>query len=291
MSHDAAMKTTAVLAAAALIAGTIAIAGPAHSATITLTSAELTQAGFPKKPNTAAWGGTATITGHKAPQMQDVIVTGKASAQTPVGQVLTMSRFIPTDKQGSGSFTDLNISTTVQKDGNFTLHFQLGLVGTYGYRVGYSTQGPSPEFISFQFQFTTTGAPNGEPTTGSDAAVRLTAKQLNSAGFTKRPNTVGWGATPVLITSSQVRRGAPVTIAGASPSQAKPGQTLQLMRFVATDRLGSGHFEPTGITTKVRKNGGFSLTFEPADRGLFGYTLGYPTQSEWIGIEFRLRVR
>jgi hypothetical protein len=285
------MKITAVLAAATLIAGTIAVAVPAHAATVTLTSAELTEAGFPKKPNTVGWGGTASITGHRAPQMQDVIVTGKAPAQTLPGQVLTLSRFIPTDKQGSGSFTDLNISTTVQKDLSFTLHFQLGLVGTYGYRVGYATQGPSPEYIAFQFQFTTTGAPNGAPTTGSDTEVQLTAKQLTSAGFTKRPNTVGWGATPVLISSSRVQRGAPVTIAGASPTQAKPGQTLQLMKFIATDRVGSGHFEPTGITTKIRKKGGFSLTFEPADRGLFGYSLGFPTSSEWVGVEFRLRVR
>ena len=282
------MKLTAILASTTLTLGLIAIAPPALSADVTLTAAQLTAAGFPKKPNTVGWGGTARIDEHTAPQMQDVIITGKASDFTPIGQVLTMSRFVPSDTKGSGSFKDLNITTTVKADRSFTLHFQLGLTGTYGYRVGYDS---GTEYIAFQFQFTTTGASNGSATTGSGDPVRLTAKQLTNAGFTKAPNTVGWGATPVTISASSVQRGAPVTIRGAAPKEAKAGQRLELMQFVATDRLGSGHFEPTGITTKVKKNGRFSLTFEPANAGRFGYSLGYPTDFEWIGIEFQLRVR
>jgi hypothetical protein len=288
--HDVVMKITAVLAASALLIGTVAAASPAVAADVNLSSAQLTAAGFPKKPNTVGWGGTAKIDRHKAPQWQDVTVTGKAADYVPVGQVLTLARFAPSDTQGSGRFNDLNITTTVKADRSFELHFQLGLVGTYGYRVGYATQGDSPEYIAFQFQLTTTGDPNGAPTTGGNTEVRLTAKQLGAAGFTKRPNTVGWGA-PVSISSSVVKRGAPVTISGEAPEQAKRGQVLSLKRFVATDRLGSGHFEDTGITTKVRKNGTFSLTFEPANAGVFGYTLGFPTKFEWNGVEFRLRVR
>lgn len=290
MIHDVGMKISALLAASALFIGSIAVASPAVAADVSLTSAQLTAAGFPKKPNTVGWGGTARIDKHKAPQWQDVIVTGTAASYVPVGQVLTLSRFVPTDMQGSGDFNDLNITTTVKADRTFVLHFQLGLVGTYGYRVGYATPSPSTEYVAFQFQFTTTGNPNGTAATGSDSEVRLTSKQLTAAGFTKQPNTVGWGAQ-ASISTNVVKRGEPVTISGDAPAEAKRGQQLQLMRFVPTDRLGSGHFEPTGITTKVRKSGAFTLTFEPANAGVFGYSLGYPTKFEWIGIEFQLRVR
>lgn len=266
------------------------MAAPATASSVNLTSAQLKDAGFPKRANTAGWGGTATLERHRAPQWQDVIVQGQAASFVPVGQVLTLERFVPSDTRGSGEFKELNITTTVQANRSFVLHFQLGLVGTYGYRVGYETTSESPENIAFQFQFTTTGDPNGNATVGKDSTVRLTSKQLAAAGFTKQANTVGWGA-PATLSSHVVQRGQPVTVAGDAPEGTQARQQLQLMRFVATDRLGSGHFEPTGITTRIGQNGKFTLTFEPADAGLFGYSLGYPTAFEWIGIEFQVRVR
>ena len=48
---------------------------------------------------------------------------------TQPGQLLTMSRFVPTDTTGSGSLKALNITAVVQPDRSFTLHFQLGYAG------------------------------------------------------------------------------------------------------------------------------------------------------------------
>lgn len=275
------------LSCAALLLGGVMLA-PAASA-VDLTPAQLTEAGFPKKPNTTAWGGTATISRHRAPQWQDVIITGKAAAFTPPGQVLTMQRFVPQDTQGSGTFRDLAIETTVGADRSFTLHFQSGLPGTYGYRVGYLTDSFSPEFVGFQFQFTTTGSGPSAAQTGSPSAVELTPRQLARAGFTRDPNITGWGGTAAL-SSSRVQQGQSVTVSGTAPSFATPGQRLELRRFVATDRRGSGHFDPTGIRTKVRKDGSFRVAFTPDQVGTSGYTLGYATNEEWVGIEFQVTV-
>lgn len=278
---------TLTAASALLLAG--GALAPAASA-VDLTPAQLTEAGFPKKPNTSAWGGTASITQHRAPQWQDVIITGKAADSTQPGQVLRMQRYVPEDAQGNGTFRDLAISTTVGADRSFTLHFQIGLPGTYGYRVGYTTDSFSPEFIGFQFQFTTTGSGAPAPNAGSATAVTLTPRQLARAGFTRDPNITGWGGTAALR-SARVQPGQAVTVSGRAPRFAEPGQRLELRQFVATDRRGSGHFDPTGVRTKVRKDGSFRVTFTPEKNGATGYTLGYGTSEEWVGVEFQVTVK
>lgn len=275
-------------ASSALLLGGVGLA-PAASA-VDLTPAQLTEAGFPKKPNTVGWGGTAVISTHRAPQWQDVIITGKAADSTQPGQLLTMQRFVPEDTQGSGTFRDLAISTTVSADRSFTLHFQIGLPGTFGYRVGYTTDSFSPEFVGFQFHFTTTGSGASAPNTGSATPITLTPRRLARAGFTRDPNITGWGGTAALSTS-RVQPGQTVTLSGRAPRFAEPGQRLELRRFVATDRRGSGHFDPTGVRTKVRKDGSFRVTFTPEQDGPAGYTLGYGANAQWVGVEFQVTVR
>ena len=291
MNQRARQLAISITAGAMVLAPVLALA-PSASAdtTVTLTSQQLTQEGFPKKPNVAAWGGgTASLPTHSAAQWADVIITGKAPAGTPVGQILTMSRYVPADTKGDGAMKPLNITAVVQKNLTYSMHFQLGLTGTYGYAVGYATSSWSPEFIGFQFQFTTTGAPASAPaSTGSSKAVQLSSKQLSKAGFTKTVNVVGWGGT-AKISSSKVAAGAPVTISGTAPAYVKPGSVLSLERFVPTDKLGSGSMEAVpGVQTLVAADGTFSLTFEINTPGLYGYTLGVAQNEEWIGMEFQL---
>jgi hypothetical protein len=258
---------------------------------VTLTSQQLTDQGFPTAPNVTAWGpgGSAALPVTTAAQWQDVIITGKAPTMTQPGQLLTMSRYVPTSTQGDGTLKPLNITAVVQPDRSFTLHFQLGLPGTYGYAVGYSTGGTSPELVAFQFQFATTGSGKPVPSTASSTAVQLTGRKLAAAGFTKKPNVVGWGGTAV-ISTSKAKAGAPVTISGTAPAELKAGTVLSLERFVPTDRKGSGHFEPVGSTsTVVKADGTFELTFEVNQPGRYGYTLGAGLNEEWIGIEFQLK--
>ena len=290
MNRLAATGLSLAIAATALVGASPALAAPADTV-VTLTSAQLTKAGFPKKPNVTAWkpGGTANLPTNSAAQWQDVIITGKAPTVTTPGQLLTMSRFLPSDTQGSGTAKPLNITAVVQKDRTFTMHFQLGMTGTWGYSVGYSTDGPNPEFVGFQFQFTTTGSGAPAPSAGSSSAVTLSAKKLADAGFTKTPNVVGWGGTAT-ISTNRAKAGAPVTIKGTAPSYVKPGATLTLERFVPTDKKGSGSFEPVGnVQTVVAADGTFVLTFEVNQKGRYGYTLGTAQNFEWVGIEFQLK--
>jgi hypothetical protein len=199
-----------------------------------------------------------------------------------------MERFMPTTTTGTGTFKTLNITTVVKSDRTYSLHFQLGYPGLYGYRVGYSTTGSSPEFVGFQFQFTTTGTATTAPK-GSSSAVILNAKQLSRAGFTKTPNVTAWGGTATLSTS-KAKAGTPVTISGTAPKQITPGTVLTLERFAATDKKGSGSFSPVGdITTTVQEDSTFSLTFEINELGRYGYTLGAGVGEEWVGIEFQLK--
>jgi len=283
-------RTVALLAAVPLVIGATLAAAPAQADTVVnLTSQQLTAAGFPKKPNTVGWGGTANLSTNTAPQWEDIVITGTAPSGTPVGQLLTMSRFVPSDTQGSGELKELNITATVQKGGAFSMHFQLGLPGTYGYRVGYSTGGQSPEYVAFQFQFTTTGSGKPAPNTGSSTALQLTPHQLTKAGFTKTVNTTAWGGTATL-SSEKVKAGAPVTIQGTAPDYIKPGTVLQLKRFIPTDRKGSGSFETLpGIQTQVATDGTFSMTFEINVKGVYGYSLGTIQGEEWVGMEFQLK--
>jgi hypothetical protein len=274
----------------ALLGAQSAVAAPADK-NVTLTSAQLTEQGFPTTPNVTAWGpgGSASLPTTTAAQWQDVIISGKAPTMTQPGQLLTMSRYVPTNTQGDGTLKPLNITAVVQPDRSFTLHFQLGMPGTYGYSVGYSTAGSSPELIAFQFQFATTGSGKAAPSKASSTAVELNGKKLAAAGFTKKPNVVGWGGTAA-ISTSKAKAGAPVTISGTAPAELKPGTTLTLQRFVPTDKKGSGHFEAVGTTsTVVKSDGTFELTFEVNQPGRFGYTLGAGLDEEWIGIEFQLK--
>lgn len=278
-----------------VIAATVILAGPSASALqpadnpVILTSQQLTSAGFPLTPNTVAWApGTATLPTNTAAAWEDVILTGRAPSYTNPGQKLTMFRYVPENTKGDGVMKPMNITAVVQPNRTFTMHFQLGLPGTYGYSVGYSTGGVSPEMIAFQFQFTTTGAPSTAPATWSAAAVTLSGPKLAAAGFTKTPNTVGWGGTATLSTS-RARAGSPVTISGRAPTNLKPGTVLTLQRFTPTDRKGSGHFDPVGnVSTVVKADGTYELTFEINERGRYGYTLGAGLSQEWIGVEFQL---
>lgn len=290
MNRLAATGLSLAIAGTALVGVSPAAAAPADT-NVTLTSQQLTDQGFPTTPNVTAWGpgGSASLPTTTAPQWQDVIITGKAPTMTRPGQLLTMSRYVPTNTQGDGTLKPLNITAVVQPDRSFTLHFQLGLPGTYGYSVGYSTGGASPELVAFQFQFTTTGSGKPVPSTSSSYAVQLNGKKLTAAGFTKKPNVVGWGGTAI-ISGWKAKAGAPVTISGSAPTELKPGTVLSLERFVATDKKGSGHFEPVGNTsTVVKSDGTFALTFEVNQQGRFGYTLGAGLNEEWIGIEFQLK--
>ena len=278
-----------VLAAiAGLSLGLAVLAAPAHADQgVTLTAKQLTQAGFTKKPNVVSWEpGTASLSAHRVAQWQDVVITGKAPNFTPTGQLLTLQRFVPSDTQGSGTFKDLNITTSVNPNGSFVMHMQLGYVGTYGYRVGYSTDGPSPEFIGFQFQLAVTGDSTASPQ-GSANAVILTSRQLARAGFTRSPNVVGWGGTAT-ISRSAAPAGAPITISGTAPDFVAPGAVMQMSRFVGTDKKGSGHLEKLPISTKVRSDRTFELTFELNVPGTYGYGLGVDGQYEWVGIEFQV---
>ena len=284
-----------MVAAAALVLAPIGIgAAPAAARPgdkdVTLTSAELTALGWPVSPNTAGWApGTASLPTTSTSQWQDVILSGRAPGFTDPGQLLTMYRFVPSDTSGSGVNKPLNITAVVQPNRSFSMHFQLGLPGTYGYAVGYDTGGESPEFVGFQFQFTTTGSGKPAPSAGSSAAVTLRAKKLAAAGFTKSPNIVGWGGT-ASISTSRAKAGRPVTLSGTAPAELKPGTELTLERFVPTDKRGSGHFEPVGnVTTVVKPDGSYSLTFELNQKGRYGYTFGAGLNEEWLGVEFQLK--
>ena len=293
MGQTSDMKTRLIVPVVLGLVSLVGIAlAPAAQAdnVVTMTSQQLTDAGFPTTPNVVGWGGTAQVSKSTAAQWADIVISGTAPQSAAVGQLLTLQRYLPTNTTGTGTFKDLNVTTTVQSNRAFTMHVQLGLVGTFGYRVGYSTGGASPEFVAFQFQLTTTGGKPGKATNGSATAVHMTSKQLTRAGFTKTVNVVGWGGTAT-ISASAAKAGAPVTITGKAPDVIKPGTALQLERFVATDKLGSGHFEPLGIQTIVKDDRSFSLTFEVNQRGVYGYTLGAGVGQEWVGMEFQLRTR
>lgn len=282
----AAVIASTLLTAAAVVLAPVAVAKP-NPKPVMLTSEQLTAVGFPTTPNIIGWGGTANLSTHTAAPWVDAIMTGKAPDYAPIGQILTMERFYAADAKGSGTFKSLNITTVVRPDHSFALHFQLGYPGTWGYRVGYSTTGQSPEFVGFQFQFTTTGKATGAPEAKSKAVI-LTAKQLERAGFTKQANVTGWGGTATL-SRHKAPAGVMITMSGKAPSSVPAGTLLTLSRFVATDKLGSGVFVPLQFTTVVQADGSFSMTFELNEPGLFGYAIGAPIGQEYAGIEFQVK--
>ena len=274
---------------AGLSLGVAVLAAPAQADQgVTLTSKQLTEAGFPKKPNVVAWEpGTASLSANRVAQWQDVVITGKAPNFAPPGQLLTLQRFIPSDTQGSGTFKDLNITTSVNPNGSFVMHMQLGYVGTYGYRVGYETDSFSPEFVGFEFQLTVTGDSSASAK-GSANAVTLTSRQLARGGFTKTPNVNIWPGTATLSTN-RAPAGSPITLRGTATAPIEPGTVLQLSRFVPTDKVGSGHLENLPVSTKVKSDGTFELTFELNQKGTYGYSLTAPvTTDEPLGIEFQI---
>lgn len=279
-----------LVAIAGLSLGMAVVASPAQADQgVTLTSQQLTEGGFTKKPNVVDWApGTAKLSSNTAAQWEDVIISGKAPNFTNPGQLLTLSRYVPADTQGNGEMKPLNITTIVNPNGTFVMRLQLGYVGTYGYSVGYFTDSFSPEFVGFQFQLTTTGD-SSAAAKGSAKAVTLTSRQLARAGFTKTPNVNIWPGTATLSTS-RAPAGSPITLRGtADPAGIKPGSVLTLSRFVPTDKSGSGHLEDLPIRTVVKDDGTFELVFELNQKGIYGYSLTAPvTTDEPLGIEFQI---
>jgi hypothetical protein len=160
-------KLGAALLGAALVVTPIVMTASPASASVSATvikydSAELKAAGFPKKPNLTAWEpGTATVSPTKASAGSTVTISGKAPKIAKPGQVISLQRFFPSDRKGSGEFKDLGITATIKKDRSFEILADLSVLGTWGYRVGYDTNpnnvgDTGGEFISFQFQLTTT---------------------------------------------------------------------------------------------------------------------------------------
>ena len=156
----------ALLGATIVVTPILITASPASAAVATKViaydSAKLTKFGFPKKPNVVGWEpGTASVTPTKAAAGTTISITGKAPKYTKPGQVLTLSRFLPSDNKGSGAMKDLGITTTVKKDRSFEILADLSVLGTWGYSVGYETNPGGDvggEFIGFQFQLTTTAS-------------------------------------------------------------------------------------------------------------------------------------
>jgi hypothetical protein len=158
VSKSRTRATVAAGAAAALVLSGVALAAPAIAAPAAPTasaSKQLAKCGFTKTPNVTAFdNGTATLSKNKAKQYKDVVITGKAPSAAAAGTKLTLMRYSASKKcDAQGQAT--NIHTTVNKNGTYTLHMQLGRVGTYGYSLGYGTGGTAPEEIEVLFQFTT----------------------------------------------------------------------------------------------------------------------------------------
>jgi len=153
------------------------LAPAAHAAApadrvVTLTRAELREAGFPIEPNTTGWGrGTASVTPSRAGIGEPVTITGRAPRFVKPGTVLVMQRFLPSNRRGDGSFQDLElITTTVDANRSFTLVARLARPGRWGYRVGYFTDSDSPEFVGFQFQVRTTTTPTAPAENAGDGS-------------------------------------------------------------------------------------------------------------------------
>jgi hypothetical protein len=134
--------------------GTAATKAPGSSKAVSLTRRQLAQSGFTTVPNVVGWGGTATISRSKAPAGTPVTVSGRAPAALKAGAVLTLERFVPTDRRGSGHFESVDsVQTTVKPDGTFSLTFEVNQPGRFGYTLG---AGLNEEWIGIEFQLKTT---------------------------------------------------------------------------------------------------------------------------------------
>jgi hypothetical protein len=301
MRTSHATRITAALAATALGLTGLALAGaiPASAAstaptavsakTITPTSKQLSSWGFTKDPNVTDWapGGSAQVSATSLPAWGDLYITGKAPKGTSAGQVLSLKRFVPTDKKGSGYFQDLGITTKVNKNRTFELHAQLGRQGLYGYSVGYETGGSSPEAITFEFQLKTT---KGMAPKTLAASSSPTSKQLATWGFTTKPNVAAWGPKGTAkLSATSAKAGQSVVLRGKAPQGTTPGTVLSLKRFYPTDNKGSGYFKAVNATTKVTNEGTYKLRFDLGLVGRYGYTVGFPQAYAWTGVEFQLQ--
>ncbi len=139
-----------------LLAPSASAAAPMDSI-VSLTQPELKDAGFPRRPNITNWrNGTAQVKPHKASTSEPITITGTTPKSVKPGTILTMERFLPTNRKGTGTFQMLEITTTVRPDRSFTMIANLGRVGLWGYRIGVETDSDTPEFVGFQFQARTT---------------------------------------------------------------------------------------------------------------------------------------
>lgn len=171
----ATMRIVAIGASLALLP--LSLLAPAAQAAapadriVPLTRAELREIGFPRRPNTTAWGrGTATVTPHRAAIGEAITITGTAPKSIKPGTVLFLQRFLPSNRKGDGTFQDLElITTTVDANRRFTMIAKLARPGLWGYRVGSFTEGDSPEFIGFQFQARTTTATASTDSASTDS--------------------------------------------------------------------------------------------------------------------------
>lgn len=169
----ASIRTVALAAALALLPlpllAPVAQAAAPTDRIVMLTRAELREAGFPRRPNVTNWGnGTALLSPHRAAIGEPITITGTAPRSVKPGTVLTLQRFLPTNRKGDGAFQDLElVTTTVDTNRKFTMVARLSRPGLWGYRVGFLTDGPNPEFVGFQFQARTTTATADAGTTDS----------------------------------------------------------------------------------------------------------------------------
>lgn len=136
------------------ITGDSTAAAKGSASAVTLTKKQLTRAGFTRTPNTNAWPGTATLSKNRAPAGSPITISGDASQYLPPGTVLQLSRFVPTDKLGSGHAEDLPAQTVVKDDGTYELTFELNQKGTFGYSLTAETGGDEVNVV--EFQITTT---------------------------------------------------------------------------------------------------------------------------------------
>jgi len=166
--RTAALGICLALLPLSLLAPAAEAAAPADRI-VMLTRAELREAGFPRRPNVTNWGnGTAKVTPHRAAIGEAITITGTAPKSVKPGTVLTLQRFLPTNRKGDGSFQDLElVTTTVDANRKFTMVARLSRPGLWGYRVGFLTDGQNPEFVGFQFQARTTTATADTGTTDS----------------------------------------------------------------------------------------------------------------------------
>lgn len=150
-------KISVIGALAAGVAAAALVAAPAQAATIKPTAQQLSQWGFKTVPNVSQWkGGTATLsqTG-TVPAYKDIQLKGTAASCLKPGTKLSLKRFVPTDNVGSGYFVEIGsgISTVVNQNHTYFIHFQFGAVGRAGYSLSGACSTGTQE-VEFQLNIT-----------------------------------------------------------------------------------------------------------------------------------------